>query len=170
MKRYASIPLILGVMLLAYTQSGCGLAAQEIGHRLGKTIAAKTIPVVKTSYLCDLPTLTAIVRDETSAAIERSEIVMKFETITDETLKKKLEVRTLKGSTMTIDLKEEVIEEMTVAEVKIRIKEKEEGISVWKREDVSQRGPFLEIVKAIRDRVSENGIKIVSDTVSTPLL
>ncbi len=74
MKRYASILLILGVMLLVWTQSGCGLAAQEIGHRLGKTIAAKTIPVVKTSYLCDLPTLAAIVQDETLAAIERAEI------------------------------------------------------------------------------------------------
>lgn len=167
---FAVIVVMFGLFLVVCAQSGCGLAASEVGHRVGKTLVEKTVPVVKTTYLCDLPTLTRLVFDEVSTSVERSAVALTTTLVTDEPLAKQLEVKTLKGSVMTIALKETTVQEMKVAEMKVTVETKEEGVLMWKREDVSQRGPFLDIVKAIRSRVSEAGIKIVSDTVSSPLL
>lgn len=169
--QFAVLTIIFIVTILNYNCGvATGLAVSQITHKIGKEID-ESKPIVKTSYQTDVKTLTKLVVAEVKATIDSSEVVLKGVVVQNDPLLKKMQVRTLKGSAIAINIKaQEPIDGLEITLLEIYSHVTEEGVLGWTRSDQSSRGPFYEIIDNIRQKARENRIKIVSDTVQTGLM
>ncbi|GEM_PF-5582207 len=168
------IKVLLLLIPIAFLNYGCGvalnLASAQIGHQIRKGID-ESKPIVATSYQTDINTLASLIETEAKNTIDNSEVVLKFVKTKDEPSLRIMEIRTLKGSVITINITEEKpIDGLSITLIEIYSQIKEDGVLGWTRADVSTGAPFNEIIGKIRNKAKASRIKIVSDTVKQGLI
>jgi len=167
------VMILLLLIPLIFMNYGCGVAVNLAGNQLGHAISKgidESKPIVATTYQTDIYTLTSLIETEAKKTIENSEVVLKFVKTKDEPDSRIIEIRTLKGSVITLDITAQPpIDSLSITLIEIYSHVTEDGVLGWTRADVSTRAPFNQIISKIRRNVKENHIKIVGDTVKEGL-